>query len=114
MNNNKPLRDLSPVIAALSRKLTDDGKLIEAGWVSFRHLVVHPDAPPDQLREMRIAFFAGAQHLFASINSIMDEDAEPTDADLQRMQSISDELEAFVDAELSKMMRTPQGKEPEF
>jgi hypothetical protein len=107
--NNKPLRDLSPVIAELSRKLTDDGKLIEAGWVSFRHLVVHPDAPPDQLREMRIAFLAGAQHLFASINSIMDEDAEPTDADLQRMQSISDELDAFVHAELTRMVAATQG-----
>jgi hypothetical protein len=102
-------RDLSPAIVALSRQLTDDGKLIAAGWLSFRHLVVHPDAPLDQLHEMRIAFFAGAQHLFASINSILDEDAEPTDADLQRMQAISDELDAFVHAELTRMVAAAQG-----
>jgi hypothetical protein len=102
-------RDLSPEVAALSRQLTDEGKLIAAGWLSFRHLVVHPDAPLDQLHEMRIAFFAGAQHLFASINSIMDEDAEPTEADLGRMQSISDELDHFVHAELTRMVAATQG-----
>jgi hypothetical protein len=45
---------------------------------------------------MRGAFFAGAQHLFASIMVIMDPGAEPTAADLARMSQIHEELERFV------------------
>ena len=79
----------------LSRELTDKGKLIEAGWVGLRLAAIPDDAPAVQLDEMRKAFFAGAQHLFSSIMTILDEDREPTDADLRRMGLISDELEAF-------------------
>lgn len=79
----------------LSVKLTDEGKLIEAGWVGLRISIFPDGAPKDQLEEMRKAFFAGAQHLFASIMTILDEDREPTAADLKRMSLISDELETF-------------------
>lgn len=81
----------------LARRLTDDGKLIEAGWTMFRKAVVRPDAPAQQLQDMRLAFFAGAQHLFGSINAIMTEDREPTEADLSRMTSIDRELRAFIE-----------------
>ncbi len=79
----------------LSRDLTDQGKLIEAGWVGLRIAAMDPNAPAIQLQEMRKAFFAGAQHLFASIMTIMEEGSEPTEADLNRMSLISDELESF-------------------
>lgn len=79
----------------LSRDLTDQGKLIEAGWVGLRLAAIPLNAPKDQLVEMRKAFFAGAQHLFASIMTIMEEDAEPTDADLRRMDLIDTELRSF-------------------
>lgn len=79
----------------LSRELTDKGKLIEAGWVGLRLAAIPQDAGKLQLQEMRKAFFAGAQHLFSSIMTILDEDREPTDEDLRRMSLISDELESF-------------------
>jgi hypothetical protein len=79
----------------LSRELVDKGKLIEAGWVSLRLAALSDNAPPVQLNEMRMAFFAGAQHLFASIMTILDPGSEPTDADMVRMDKISDELEKF-------------------
>jgi hypothetical protein len=44
---------------------------------------------------MRLAFMAGAQHLFASIMAFLDPGTEETDADLRRMGLIADELEAF-------------------
>lgn len=82
----------------LSRELTDKGKLIEAGWVGLRLAAIPLDAPPVQLEEMRNAFFAGAQHLFSSIMTILEPEAEPTDKDLARMDQIHAELEGFIQA----------------
>jgi|SRR5882724_9382407 len=80
----------------LSRELADQGKLIEAGWVSLRIAAIPLDAPPIQLEEMRMAFFAGAQHLFSSLMTIMYPGAEPTDDDLNRMDLIDRELRGFI------------------
>ncbi len=80
----------------LSRELTDNGKLIEAGWLGLRIACDLEDAPKVQLEEMRNAFFAGAQHLFSSIMTILDPGAEPTDKDLERMDAIDRELKAFI------------------
>lgn len=80
----------------LSRELTDKGKLIEAGWLGLRIACQLEDAPAIQLEEMRNAFFAGAQHLFSSIMTILDPGAEPTDKDLARMDMIDRELKAFI------------------
>lgn len=81
----------------LSKELTDKGKLIEAGWVGMRLAAIPLDAPSVQLDEMRNAFFAGAQHLFSSIMTILEPDAEPTDADLSRMDLIDKELRNFIE-----------------
>lgn len=80
----------------LTKQLTDKGSLIEAGWVGMRLACDLHDAPADQLHQMRMAFFAGAQHLFGSLMTIMEEDHEPTEADLRRMSLIKDELDAFI------------------
>lgn len=80
----------------LSRELTDKGMLIEAGWIGLRLACDLEDAPKLQLDEMRNAFFAGAQHLFASIMTILDPGAEPTDKDLERMDLIDSELKKFI------------------
>src|SRR5262249_24619153 len=84
------------LVEALSRKLTDEGKLIEAGWVAFRAFVIPRDAPDVQVSEMRLAFMAGAQHLFGSIMTILEPGAEPTDADLRRMDQIASEMQGVV------------------
>ena len=81
---------------SVSRKLADEGKLIEAGWVGLRIACKLEDAPAIQLQEMRMAFFAGVQHLFSSIMSILDPGADPTDKDLERMDLIDRELKAFI------------------
>jgi hypothetical protein len=80
----------------LSRELTDKGKLIEAGWIGLRIAAVPLDAPAVQLHEMRNAFFAGAQHLFSSIMTILDPGAEATEKDMARMDLIDRELRAFI------------------
>ena len=80
----------------LTRDLTDKGKLIEAGWVGLRIATDLIDAPPVQLDEMRNAFFAGAQHVFHSIMTILEPGEEPTDNDLKRMDLINADLTAFI------------------
>lgn len=92
--NQKTIREAADEVA---KKLTDSGKLIEAGWVMLRSMSVAPDAPQVQIDEMRMAFFAGAQHLFGSIMGILDPgDEEPTESDMRRMDSIALELQEFV------------------
>lgn len=80
----------------LHDELADSGKLIEAGWVGMRLACDLVDAPADQLREMRMAFFAGAQHLFGSIMTVLEPGDEPTDKDLARMDMIDKELKTFI------------------
>lgn len=81
----------------LSKDLADHGKLIEAGFVGMRLTAIPLDAPEVQVDEMRKAFMAGAQHLFASIMTILDPGEEPTDADLRRIGLIDDELREYAD-----------------
>jgi hypothetical protein len=80
------------LVTGVAKKLADDGKLIEAGWVGLK-FAIPKDAPQVQVDEMRLAFMAGAQHLFASIMGILDPGEEPTDADLRKMDLIAAELD---------------------
>ena len=80
----------------LHRELMDQGKIIEAGWVGLRLAAIPPEAGKQQLESMREAFFAGAQHLFASIMVGLDDDTEPTLNDLKRMDNIDVELKTFI------------------
>jgi hypothetical protein len=81
---------------AICRGLADQGKLIAAGFEMFRLAVIPPDAPGMQVEEMRKAFFAGAQHTWASIMGILEPGQEATPKDVDRMMLINDELDAFV------------------
>jgi hypothetical protein len=90
----------------LSRELADQGRLIEAGWVGYRLMVMSPTAPPIQLDECRLAFMAGSQHLFSSLMNILDPGAEPTDADLRKMDLIELELLKFAEEFELRAVRT--------
>lgn len=79
----------------MAKKLADEGRLIEAGWIGLRIAAGLERAPAVQLDEMRKAYMAGAQHLWSSLMVVMDPEAEPTPADLRRMALIQNELDAF-------------------
>lgn len=79
------------------KRIADHGNTIELGWFALKEMTLQ-GAPESQVREMRKAFFAGAQHLFASIISVLDEDSEPTEDDMRRIEMIHVELEAWVDS----------------
>jgi hypothetical protein len=95
MGEHKRPKDVRDMAERLSKGLTDEGKIIEGGWLGYRALVIPKDASPVHIDECRKAFFCGADHLFASIMTILDPGAEPTDKDLERMSLIQQELEAF-------------------
>lgn len=84
-------------IDQFTKDLVDKGQLLEAGWVALRHMTLQ-DAPEIQIREMRKAYFAGAQHLWASLFGFMEDGEEPTPNDLRRMEMVQVELEAFTDS----------------
>lgn len=83
-------------LAALMQKMNDQGRLIEAGWISLRIAAVPMGAPPTQIDEMRNAFFAGAQHLFSSIMLMMAEGDDVEDQDLSTLEKIQQELDEFI------------------
>jgi hypothetical protein len=84
-------------IDQITKKFADEGCIIEGGWQIMRLLTLPPTASSVQVSEMRKAYFSGAQHLFASITSALDDDDEPTAEDLRRLELISAELRAFYD-----------------
>lgn len=70
-------------------------KYIEAGWKGYRDMVVPKDADEIQVRETRLAFYAGASVLFETLMLALDSGDEPTDADMQRMADLQAEIDAF-------------------
>jgi len=101
--------ELEKICDALTKRLADDGRLIEVGWVALRRIAVPPDAPEIQINEMRMAFMAGAQHVFASMMSFMDPGEEPTERDMMRVEQLHNELDAFR-KEMELRVRKPGGR----
>jgi len=81
---------------SIAERFLDEGKLIEAGFAAFRLVIIPTDAPPGQVRALRNAYFAGAQHLFGTIMNALDPGSEPTERDEHRMELILKELDSFV------------------
>lgn len=86
--------NLREAIDDLLRKQTDSQNVIETLWLMF---AAHVKTPRNTVQwvESRRCFFAGAATLFETVMRIMDADAEPTEADLARMDRIAKELERY-------------------
>ena len=86
------MTDVERLALDVSRKLANEGKLIAGGWAAY---CVTTDLKPDnpQYDELKIAYESGAEHLFSSIMGTLDEDREPTDADMRRMDLIYAEIQ---------------------
>lgn len=94
--NDNLSQDQQDHYTATIKQLLDKGQLIEAGWLDLRYKTIAMSAATTQIEEMRMAFFAGAQHLFSSIITALDPDAEPTQTDMYRMHQIHNELQVFI------------------
>jgi hypothetical protein len=88
---------LERLVSGIEQELIKQGKIIAGGFAGYRMMVMASDAPDVQVLECKMAFFAGAQHLYTTMMRVMDEGEEPTDADLSRMELIHEELQQFVD-----------------
>lgn len=67
-------------------------------WKEFEIKVLPPTAGPVQRREMKRAFYAGAQSLLTAILAMLDPGDEPTLDDLARMEALNSEILAFFRA----------------
>jgi hypothetical protein len=91
-----PERDqVKRVAKEIEKIMVDQGKIIEGGWAGFKSIYLPNVENPNQINDMRVAFFAGCAHLFNSMMSVMDSGEEPTDKDMKRMSMIHAELADF-------------------
>lgn len=81
-------------------------KTIEDCWESFSRLVIPPDAPETQIREMRVAFYAGAASMFNLCDATGEPDVSLAEG-CRRLNGWKAELERFA-AQLSAKGRTVQ------
>lgn len=93
-----PQEQMKAAAEQMAHTLADEGRLVEAGWVSFKASVMPPDAPDLQVEGMRVGFYAGCAHLFSSIMVILDPSGAERERDLNRMGQIHAELEAFKES----------------
>jgi hypothetical protein len=95
-------------VSLAARMLADEGRIIQAGYVAYRSLFVPHDASPRMVTVHRIAFMAGAQHLFSSIMALLEPGDDYTPEDIKRLDSIANELTAF-EQELEFLFAKPAG-----
>jgi hypothetical protein len=96
--------DNQGLIGALTKELVDRGQIIEAGFVGLK-LHMLQAATDDEIEQARRIYYAGCQHVWASVMSMLDPGSEPTERDLDRMTLINNELDAWVESE--KRRRRP-------
>lgn len=83
-------------------------KYIQRGWESYLKYVMSEDASPIQVKETRQAFYSGAAILFSVLMRDLDEDREPTNENMQKMEDLHAEMSAFgqeIDADLLGIVR---------
>lgn len=71
--------------------------LVAEQWDQFSRAIMPKDAPSDQRREMRRAFYAGAQAVLFGVIVAMAPEEEVTDSDMAALQGVQDELKDFFD-----------------
>lgn len=73
--------------------------LLAEQWDDFARAVLPPGCSPTQRREMRRAFYAGAEGMFRAAFSNLDPSKDPTDEDVAMLAGIQEELCDFVQHE---------------
>ena len=68
---------------------------VQEHWQSFMTQVIPKDAPPVQINEMRIAFYAGATAMCGIHNNIIDMDIS-NEAVIRIMKGCEDEVMRFI------------------
>jgi len=72
-------------------------QLMAEQWDTFARACLPTDAPAFQRREMRRAFYAGAQAIMFKVIASLADDTEPTAEDLEIMVGLQRELSDFAE-----------------
>lgn len=67
-------------------------QIIEGEWVSFKNRVMHPQSPPNQVTEMKNAFYAGALSAFVTMQTAAE---LPEDVACRVLDGLQREFETF-------------------
>jgi aryl carrier-like protein len=101
--------DIQRIAKEATKRFVDEGKLIEAGFAALQVIALQ-GRPDNQVRDMRIAYLAGAEHVWSSVISMLDAGTDETPADLRRMDMIQKEVDG-IRAELSEYAQPTKGRE---
>lgn len=71
--------------------------LLAEQWDRFARIVLPPGCSATQRREMRRAFYAGAEGMFRAAFVNLDPEKEPTDSDLAMLAGIQEEICDFAE-----------------
>jgi hypothetical protein len=93
-------------VPKMIRELADQGKLVETCWRAMRTSTLPKHAPASMVKALRHAYFMGAHNVFASMMILFDTDEGLTEIDTARINSIDNELQAFI-AEVEKAALKP-------
>lgn len=103
MGESKRRRETARLADEIAKVAVEEGALIEIGYLGMIAVLGWTGKSEADKRDLKLAFYSGAQHLFASIMGIMDDDRELTEQDMRRMAIISDELDKFAE-ELKQLL----------
>lgn len=84
---------------------------IEEKWQGYERLVVPGAASPEQRRDMRDTFFAGAWAVFSTMESEVSNENDVTPEDEQVMARLAHELEAHREKALAAAHRAREARQ---
>lgn len=87
----------------MARVVGDEETMAEMWAVFAKMTMPHVAVGSIQYEEMEKGFYAGASSLLHWLMVQMDEDREPTEADMKRMDAMAAELEAFFSARMPRV-----------
>lgn len=70
-------------------------RTLAAQWASYRERVMPVNAPPIQVSETRLGFYAGAAAMFDLLVMDLSPGPEPTEGDIDHMSALHQELRDF-------------------
>lgn len=77
-------------------------KVLEHEWNLYRTMVMPKTVSAIQASETKKAFYAGAGCLFYAIMRMLDPGQEATEADLQKMSDINQEIDQWLEFQKGK------------
>lgn len=89
---------MSKLLEDLIGSLPEDAKIMEECWKRLEELTVHPLAGAMQRRELRTAFFAGAQAMHTAMVVGAGEGEVPTEKELGYFDRLHKELVEYGEA----------------